>query len=139
MAKNEYLKNNKTEPWNIDDLDKVLKRLKNNISMDPNGMVNELFKEGCIGRDLKEALTRLLNGVKTNQLIPMFMNLSNITTIYKNKGSRFELNNDRGIFILTVLKKILDNLMMTIILKLMKTCPTAMLDLEGKGTLKTIY
>ena len=78
--------------------------------MDPNGMVNELFKEGCIGRDLKEALTRLLNGVKTNQLIPMFMNLSNITTIYKNKGSRFELNNDRGIFILTVLKKILDNL-----------------------------
>ena len=40
----------------------------------------------------------------------MFMSLSNITTIYKSKGSRLDLDNDRGIFILTVLKKILDKL-----------------------------
>ena len=42
--------------------------------------------------------------------IPMFMTLSNITTIYKNKGSRMDMNNDRGIFILTVMKKMLDKL-----------------------------
>ena len=34
----------------------------------------------------------------------------NISTIYKNKGSRLDLDNDRGIFILTALKKILDKL-----------------------------
>ena len=58
-----------------------------------------IFKAGCIGSDLKES----------EQFLPIFMSLSNITTIFK-KGSRFNLNNDRGIFILTVLKKILDKL-----------------------------
>ena len=106
----EYLKERKSEPWNIKDLESMLKNLKNNKSMDPNGMINELFKEGYIGTDLKEALLKLFNGVKDNLFIPMFMTLSNITTIYKKKGSRFDLNNDRGIFILTVMKKMLDKL-----------------------------
>ena len=94
----------------MDQLDKVLIKLKNNKTMDPNGMVNEIFKAGCIGSDLKKALLLLLNGSKANQLIPIFMTLSNITSIYKNKGSKLDLNNDRGIFILTVIKKILDNI-----------------------------
>ena len=34
--------------------------------------------------------------------------LANITTIFKNKGSRMDMKNDSGIFILTVLKKMLD-------------------------------
>ena len=51
-----------------------------------------------------------MNGAKRNQIIPLFITLSNITTIYKNKGSRLDLNNDRGIFIQTVMKKILDQL-----------------------------
>jgi hypothetical protein len=34
----------------------------------------------------------------------------NISTIFKNKGSRLEMNNERGIFILSALKKILDKL-----------------------------
>ena len=38
------------------------------------------------------------------------MSLSNVTSIYKNKGSRLLLENDRGIFIQTVLKKILDKM-----------------------------
>ena len=41
---------------------------------------------------------------------PEFMTLSNITSIYKNKGSRLSIDNDRGIFIQTTLKKILDKL-----------------------------
>ena len=77
--------------------------------MDPVGMINEVFKAGCIGQDLKEALLMLFNGVKISQVIPNLMTLANITTIYK-KGSRLELENDRGIFILTVMKKILDKL-----------------------------
>ena len=36
--------------------------------------------------------------------------LSNITSIYKNKGSRLSLDNDRGIFVQTTLRKILDQL-----------------------------
>ena len=36
--------------------------------------------------------------------------MANITKIYKNKGSRQGMNNNRGIFILSVLRKILDQL-----------------------------
>ena len=99
----EELKGRKTSNWN-------LKRLKNNKTADPNDMINELFKEGCAGPDLQEALLLLFNGIKDNFIIPRYMLLENITTIYKNKGSRFDMNNDRGIFILTVLKKVLDKL-----------------------------
>ena len=78
--------------------------MKNNKSRDPNGMMNELFKEGFIGQDLREALLQLFNSIKTSMFIPMFMTLANITTIFK-KGSRIDMNSDRGIFILTAMKK----------------------------------
>lgn len=35
---------------------------------------------------------------------------TNITTIYKSKGSRLSLESDRGIFVLSVLKRIIDKL-----------------------------
>ena len=73
-------------------------------------MINELFKSDCAGSDLLESLLLLFNGIKKTFSIPKFMILENITTIFKNKGSRFDMDNDRGIFILTVLKKILDKL-----------------------------
>ena len=38
------------------------------------------------------------------------MQLNNISTIYKNKGSRFDLVNDRGIFNMVSFRKILDRL-----------------------------
>ena len=42
-----------------------------------------------------------INGIKANQYVPEFMNLADISSIFKNKGSRMDLKNDRGIFILT--------------------------------------
>ena len=104
------LRKKTTKPWDITDLRKALKKLKNNKTADPNGMINELFKEGCIGEDLEKALLDFFNGIKETFIIPDFMIKENICTIYKNKGSRRDLENDRGIFILTALKKILDNL-----------------------------
>ena len=73
-------------------------------------MLNELFKPGVIGCDLKEAVLQLMNGIKREMVVPSMMQLSNITTLYKNKGSRFDIENERGIFILTVLRKIFDKL-----------------------------
>ena len=94
-------KENVSEAWSMKNLDAVLKSLKNNQSRDPLGMINELFKPGVIGQDLKKAILALMNGMKKFLEIPSFMQLSNITTIYKMKGSRLKLENDCGIFILT--------------------------------------
>ena len=96
--------------WNWTDIEKVTKRLKNNQSRDPNGMVNELLKPNIMGQDLKLATLQLMNGIKKNMFFPDFMELANISSIYKNKGSKFDLENDRGIFILPVLRKVFDRL-----------------------------
>ena len=99
---------NLTPNWTVKNLKNVLSKLKNNKSLDPLGMVNEIFKPGCIGSDLFTALLRLFNQCKLSQSIPTQLTLSNITSIHKNKGSRLLLENDRGIFLQPVLKKILD-------------------------------
>ena len=50
LSRFEELRKVKTLPWNKDHLRKTLHGLKNNKTMDPNGMINELFKVGCIGK-----------------------------------------------------------------------------------------
>ena len=40
----------------------------------------------------------LCNKVKSEMTIPDFKTNTNITSIYKNKGNKNELENDRGIF-----------------------------------------
>ena len=104
------IKQKETHPWTMENLDKVLKSLKNNQSRDPMGMINELFKPGIIGEELKIATLNLMNNIKSFMYVPTNMQLANITTIFKNKGSRLIMSNERGIFILPVLRKILDKL-----------------------------
>ena len=99
-----------TSDWNLLDLRKSIKSLKSNKATDPHGMISELFKENYAGADLEKALLLLFNGIKATMIIPEFIQHQNITTIYKNKGSRLEMKNERGIFVLTTLKKILDKL-----------------------------
>ena len=106
----EILKKKVTSPWTISNLNKVLKSLKNNQSRDPLGMISELFKPGIIGDELKASTLSIMNCVKIDMAVPSNMQLSDVTSIYKNKGSRLDLSSDRGIFILTVLRKILDKL-----------------------------
>ena len=99
-----------SSPWKLSHLDKTLKSLKNNQARDPMGVINELFKPGIIGDELKFSTLSLMNSVKQNMSIPTNMRLSNNTTIYKSRGSRLEMSNDRSIFVLTVMRKFMDKL-----------------------------
>ena len=73
-------------------------------------MLNELFKPGIIGDDLKVSTLSLINNVKSQLFVPWNMQLSNITIIYKSKGSRLSMQSARGIFVPTVLRKIQDKM-----------------------------
>ena len=101
----------KTMKWKVTDLDKVIKSLKKNQSIDPNGMINEIFMPAAMGGNLKIGLLNLLNEIKSEMLIPYNLQLPNISSIYKKKGSKSDLQNDRGIFILSVVRKMLDKLL----------------------------
>ena len=99
-----------TSDWSESDLIHTLKSLKNNKSRDPGGLINEIFKPPVIGRDLLDSLLKLINGVKREYFLPLETQKSNITSIYKRKGSRLSMENDRGIFGLSIFKKIMDKI-----------------------------
>ena len=88
----------KSEPWEMKDLEHVLNALKNDKARDPNGWVNEIFKEGVAGQNLKASMLELFNKIKAENNIPEFMRKADVTTIYKGKGEKCDLDNDRGIF-----------------------------------------
>ena len=69
--------------------------------------VNEIFKEGVAGRDFKISLLKLFNKMKTENFIPEFIKMADVVTIYKGKGEKCDLQNDRGIFLVTVFRSIL--------------------------------
>ena len=62
---------NKTPPWELKDLEKVLKHLKKNKARDPHGYCNELFQ--VAGDDLKMAILKLMNRIKEDQVFPKCM------------------------------------------------------------------
>ena len=74
-------------------------------------MINEIFLPAAMGSNLKGGLITLMNEIKVELLIPYNLQLADISSIFKMKGSKFELSDDRGFFILSVVRKILDKLL----------------------------
>ena len=106
----EQAKRNKSPPWTMEELETVLCKLKKDKAADPIGLVNEIFMLKNIGTDLKESLLLLLNKIKDQFEEPEFMQLANITSFWKRKGPKNDIENERGIFILTVLRMIKDKM-----------------------------
>ena len=94
--------------WTLEDLEKVLKATKPNKARDVHGHVYELFKNG--GRDLKLSLLKMFNLTRRFQEYPDILQLSSITSIYKLKGRKDDLNNDRGVFNVVKIRSLLDKL-----------------------------
>ena len=80
----------------------ILKSLKSNKSRDPHGLVNKIFQYNNIGEDLYSSLFSLLLRIKQEILLPTFMHHVNIHAVYKGKGDRLDLDNNRGIFIVNI-------------------------------------
>ena len=53
----------------------------------------------------------LFNSIKSSGKIPAFIKVANSLVIYKGKGSKNDLNNERGIFIVSTLRAILMKLL----------------------------
>ena len=103
-------KKNISKPFSIEELDVVLSNLKNNLSQDNDGFINEIFKPPSIGDDLKKSLLLMFNKLKIQQIVHIFLNTANVTTI-KKKGSVLNLENQRGIFRLSVIRNIMMRLL----------------------------
>ena len=104
-------KQQKSEPWSKSQLIKVLKSLKSGKSCDALGYSNELFKPGVIGDDLFDSLLNIINRAKYELSIPKPFRLTKITSIYKQKGEKSDLNSDRGVHSVTKFRSIIDKLL----------------------------
>ena len=69
-----------------------------------------MFQENVCGDDLKKAILKLMNSIKNKQEFPNCLEMSNITSIYKKKGSRNEYGQYRGIFRVVIFRAILERL-----------------------------
>ena len=98
----------KSPNWTIQQIEKVCKTLKNSKARDEHGMVYELFKPPYAGKDVYQSLTKMFNEMKTQLEVPRFFESMSITSIFKNKGSRSEISNERGIFNLGKVRSLLD-------------------------------
>ena len=63
----------KSENWPMEDLLKVLKKLKKNKSADSHGLIYELLRPEVIGEDLLKSLLMICNQVKTQLTLPEFI------------------------------------------------------------------
>ena len=103
----ELAKCDKSIPWTLEDLEFILKHLKDGKSRDPNGWCNEIFSNKVAGKQLKLSMLKLFNKIKQEYYIPEFIRHADVATIYKGKGEKCELENDRGIFLVTIFRSIL--------------------------------
>ena len=101
----------KSKPWSEKDLSKVTSKLKPMKASDSIGLVFEIFRPEVAGADLFYSLLELCNKIKEECEIPKFLELTNISSIYKKKGSKLDLNNDRGVFNVMTVRSIMDNLL----------------------------
>ena len=99
--------NKKSKAWDMKDLETALRALKKDKARDPHGWINELFMDGVAGHNLKLSMLHMFNTMKEKHQIPEFVRCADISTIYKGKGAKNELINERGIFVVTILRSIL--------------------------------
>ena len=103
----ELCEERKSKPWNMNELNAVLKDLKKGKSRDPNGWINEMFMEGIAGENLKISMLMYFNKMKEENRTPDFMKLADITTLYKGKGEKSSMECERGIFVVSVFRSIM--------------------------------
>ena len=104
------VKKKPSKPWTMKQLMKVLRSLKKGKARDPLNLVNEIFRPEGAGKDLLLALLKIINMVKKQQTFPTKLKYADITSVYKGKNSKSDMENQRGLFNLVTIRSIIDKL-----------------------------
>ena len=97
----------KSDQWTMEELEKVLKKLKYKQGLGMKGHSNKLFHYKNIGEDLKKSILIICNKVKDNNEIPTSWNQAFIKSIPKKRKSPSDLSSERGIFLVTKLRALI--------------------------------
>ena len=101
---------NRQPDFTSTELANVLKHLKEGKSSGPDQRPAEIYIHG--GKSFHTLLLIVINRLKNSQMTPRQWEMMTITTLYKGKGSKKDLVNQRGIFLTQVICKIWERLIM---------------------------
>ena len=102
---------NTSSNYQVEEVQTAIKELKLCRSVDPTGLIREVFIRG--GSGLVHSVTAMFNAFKKKFDVPSQWDDILITTIFKKKGSWKKLDNYRGIFIVTILQFIYEKVLKT--------------------------
>ena len=94
----------------MEEYGKVKKHLKKGKASGRDNLPAEVFIEG--GQKLEESVVQMFNLIKAESSMPHQWTQVQISTMYKNKGPRKRLVNQRGIFLKQILSKMYGKLNM---------------------------
>ena len=109
IAKRE-IQNIKNDKIRKDEIVKQINKLKNKHTIDPQGWNNVILKNG--GCDIVESLQVIFSEINETKLIPKEWIEMYIISIYKNKGKVTDMENRRGIFIVSAIYKLYEKIKM---------------------------
>ena len=95
--------------FTVEEVDQAIRELKNGKSVDPTGLVRELFKKS--GKGLRHSIQMMMNTIKTTHVLPLQWSQMCIRTVKKKKGSLNKFESYRGIFLVPILSLILEKLL----------------------------
>ena len=104
----EYITHNDNK-FNLFDLKKIIRGLKNNKATGADGITNEILK--MLDDQNLETFLEILNRLYKNNLVPEAWNIGMVTLLYKGKGSKGDPANYRGITVNSNIVKIVEKLM----------------------------
>ena len=142
-------------PWDessLDDVDPVLgpaihvtedmvetaiNRMKAGKAAGPTGICVEMLK--AAGNNIIPLLTKLINIVIRDHLVPDDWNRSFIISLYKGKGDAFDRGNFRGLKLLEVLQKVLERVLEVTIRSQISIDEMQFGFMPGRGTTDAIF
>ena len=69
--------------FTVEEVDQAIRELKNGKSVDPTGLVRELFKKG--GKGLRQSIQMIMNTIKTTHVLPLQWSQMCIQTVKKKR------------------------------------------------------
>ena len=112
LAKHESKKEkNKIENQvNKEEIEDKINKLKKKRTNDSQGINNILIKNA--GRDFIDSLVIFFNEIRNYQEIPVEWEELLVKSIYKNKGSKNEMDNRRGLFMTSIISKLYEKIIL---------------------------
>ena len=95
--------------FSMDEMEKAMREMKDRTSPDYFGIHTEIITKAGIG--VTGPLLDMFNTIKARKVIPEEWRRVLITMIYKNKGSRHDLEKYRGIFLTVVVSKLFEKML----------------------------